>query len=120
MIEAFALAFGLAFFLGIRKGIRTARANARAKAVQTVTSGWLYFAAGSGTEVKVGVTEAVPTKDDLPDAPVPMRFVYRTQVDDTDAALAEMERDIGAHRTKTGWYDRDAAMYYIDRLKGVA
>lgn len=100
----------LAFIVsGIIKGIKQARKP---------KGGWLYFAAGRGTPVMVKVSDLEPTSKDLPDYANPLRILFKTKVTDKVAAVKALHDDIGEHQVSPGWFERDAANYYIDHLRG--
>lgn len=87
-------------------------------------SGWVYFATGAEGPVKIGCTERQPCHDRLPElrtmSPIPLRIIYKVAVPDRYAAEAKMHDDLAAYRQHGEWFDRDATLYYIDHLKGLA
>jgi hypothetical protein len=85
-------------------------------------SGWVYFLSGPNTAIKVGYTQRDPTVDRLPEirtiSPVPLRIIFKFRAPDVKAAEAAVHEQLKDHRLHGEWFDRDAALAYIDYLKG--
>lgn len=85
-------------------------------------SGWIYFACGEDTLVKVGMTSREPTVGRLPElstmSPVPLRIVYKAFVDDRRKVERALHAELGPYRQHGEWFDRDAALAYADHLRG--
>jgi Meiotically up-regulated gene 113 len=87
--------------------------------------GWLYFVtapAQDNAPVKIGITERDPSHDRLPElrtmSPFPLKVIAKFPVTDRYIAEASVHEELSDYRLHGEWFDRDAALMYIDHLKG--
>lgn len=109
-----AAVFLLVLVLAVRKGIRKANGTT----VSADVTGWIYFAAGRDTPVLMSTSLVKPTASMIPTQPVPFSIIYMEEVPSRVAAIEKLWSAIGQYQIRPGWFDRDAALYYIDHLKG--
>jgi hypothetical protein len=85
-------------------------------------SGWLYFIAAAAGPVKVGMSSHEPTAQRLPElqtmSPIPLKLLFKMYVHDRWEAEQRAHDALSEYRTHGEWFERDAALSYMDHLKG--
>jgi hypothetical protein len=102
---------------------RSARRLATKDSAMESSAGWIYFIAGEGGPVKIGMSSHEPTSQRLPElrtmSPIPLKVVFKAPVDDRYKAERALHAELAPYRERGEWFDRDAALAYADHLRTV-
>lgn len=114
IILALAVAAGVAIFISEKDKVPSP--------FRVDPSGWIYFICGEEGPVKVGMTAFEPTRQRLPElstmSPVPLRVYFKAYVPDRRLVERALHAELAPYREHGEWFDRDAALYFADHLKG--